>query len=184
MLSGVIRKRIEDKFGQTIRYSKDCDSLSDAIYAKCKARVSPSTLKRLFGFIKGSQDYQPRVFTLDAISSYLDFHSWDDLLSDILDDKPKKEQRIELIECTGLKRGAKFHVRFGPVSFIDIEHVGKSRFRLIGHERSGLVQGDILEITKVELNVPLLIQHIKRNELTLTGTILGKVSGVTEIRKI
>lgn len=184
MISGVIRKRIEDKFGQTIKYSKDCDSLSRAIYSKSKATVSASTLKRLFGFIKGTQDYQPRAFTLDALAAFLDQSSWEELLSDILDDKPKKEQRIESIDCAALKRSAKFHIEFGLVSYIDIEHVGKGKFRLLSHDKSGLVQGDILEISKVELNVPLLIKHIKRNELTLTGLILGKVTGTTLIKKL
>lgn len=181
MLAAILRRKIEIRFQQNIRYSRDCDTLSDAIYMQCKGRISPSTLKRMFGFLKWTE---PRRFTMDIIANYIGYETYDELLNEILDGKPKKEQRIESIECSGLRRGAKFRVRFGNIAFIEAEYTGSNKFRLLHHEKSGLITGDVLEIRKVELHVPLLVNRIKRNELTLTGMILGRVTGVTEIKKI
>lgn len=181
MLSAIVRKKVELRFQQSVRYSSDCDALSRAIYAQTKCQISASTLKRMFGFYKWAE---PRLASLDAIATYCGYNSYDDLLNDIVEGKPKREQRIESIECAGLKRGVRFHIQFGIFTHIEIECVSSNRFRLLSQDKSGLIVGDVLELRKVELNLPMLVNRIKRNELTLTGLIVGKVTGVTEIKKI
>ena len=58
-----------------MRYPKDCNALADHISALCKTKISGSTLKRLYGFVKGTQE--PRLYTLDIISEYLGFRGWE-----------------------------------------------------------------------------------------------------------
>jgi hypothetical protein len=66
MLSEIIKQKIEERFGKAVRYPKDCEALASIISSVCNERVSASTLKRLYGFVKGVE--QPRQFTLDLIA--------------------------------------------------------------------------------------------------------------------
>jgi len=74
MLTNVIKNKIENKYGMPIRYSKDCEGLSNNIHKVCLERISTTTLKRLFGFAKSIE--QPRLFTLDVIAVYIGYTDW------------------------------------------------------------------------------------------------------------
>ncbi|HXD92979.1 MAG TPA: hypothetical protein VNX01_07170 [Bacteroidia bacterium] len=183
MLSIRIKEKIEKEFGRgPIKYAKDCDVLASAIANKCNCKVSSSTLKRLFGINK-SGTRSPRVFTLDLIANYIGYHTWDDIVRDITNADKNKPQPLQTLISKDLSKGAKFLIYFSPQSYIAIEYISKNRFKLILQNRTNLIVGDILEITKVETHVPLLIRKIIRNDIIHSETILGKISGVTEIKK-
>jgi hypothetical protein len=78
MLTPAIRQKIEARFGQSIRYSKDCEALARSINKVCPQQVSTTTLKRLFGFAHGVA--QPRRFTLDSMAIYIGYPNWESLL--------------------------------------------------------------------------------------------------------
>ncbi len=82
MLNNSIKKQIEDVYGHEIRYPKDCDALALDITLKTGCTISPSTMKRLFGFIK--TDSKPNQYTLDTIAIYIGYKSWEEL-------KPKSD---------------------------------------------------------------------------------------------
>jgi hypothetical protein len=73
-LSPPIKQQIELRFGQPIRYSKDCENLAIHISSACREGISPTTLKRLFGFAKPITT--PREYTLDVLANYLGYASW------------------------------------------------------------------------------------------------------------
>jgi len=183
MLSIRIKEKIEKEFGKgSIRYAKDCDALASAIATKCNCKVSSSTLKRLFGINKSGIG-SPRAYTLDVIANYIGYHTWDDLLRDITNADKKKNQPLQTLIPKELSRGAKFLICFTPQSYIAIEYISKNRFKLILQNRTPLMLNDVLEIIKVETHTPLLIRRIIRNEIIHSEMILGKISGVTEIKK-
>ena len=183
MLSIRIKEKIEKEFGKgSIKYAKDCDALSQAIAAKCNCKVSSSTLKRLFGINKGGTE-SPRVFTLDVLANYIGYQSWEDLLRDLTQANKKKTQPIQILISKGLNKGAKFYIAFSPLSYIVVEYLRNNRYKLLLQSRTTLLADDILEITKVETHVPLLIRKIIRNDIMHSEIILGKITGVTEIKK-
>ena len=78
MLSKIIKEKIHHRFGNEVRYPKDCEALAQHISNQCKTRISGSTLRRLYGFVKGIRE--PRLYTLDIIAEYLGYKSWEQLL--------------------------------------------------------------------------------------------------------
>lgn len=58
-----------------MRTSKDFDFLSDCISQKQHEYISPTTLKRLWGYI--SENVLPRRSTLDILSQFLGHAEWD-----------------------------------------------------------------------------------------------------------
>ena len=183
MLSIRIKEKIEKEFGKgSIKYAKDCDILANAIATKCNCKVSSSTLKRLFGINK-SGTRSPRAYTLDVIANYIGYHTWEDMIRDITHANKKKIQPLQMLISKELSAGAKFLIYFSPQSHIAIEYINNNRFKLILQNRTPLMVNDVLEITKVETHVPLLIRKIIRNDIIHSETILGKITGVTEIKK-
>jgi hypothetical protein len=77
MLSEIIKRKIEQKAGQRIRYSRDCDTLAEKIFSDCKCSISSSILKPLFGFVKGEKG--PCAFTLDILATFNGYQPWDEL---------------------------------------------------------------------------------------------------------
>jgi hypothetical protein len=78
MLSPAIKNKIEERFGQRIRYSKDCEILSISIEKICNKKISATTLKRMFGFAKNIE--KPRIYTLDVLAAYIGFVDWSSVL--------------------------------------------------------------------------------------------------------
>ncbi len=70
-----LKKNIELKFGKKISYQKDCKELSDNVLRETGEQLSSSTLRRFFGFL--STNSQPARVTLDILSVYCGFKSWE-----------------------------------------------------------------------------------------------------------
>ena len=94
MIPDTIIEMIENRYGQRIKYSKDCISLSANIERVCGQHVSSTTLKRLFGFAKTVQ--QPRMQTLDILAVFVGYQDWHCVLAAIETAKDFVEVNINL----------------------------------------------------------------------------------------
>lgn len=71
-----LKDSIENKFGGKIAYQKDCKVLSDVVLKDTSQVISPSTLRRFFGFL--STNSNPSVATLDILSIFCGYSCWDE----------------------------------------------------------------------------------------------------------
>ncbi|MGP8215463.1 MAG: hypothetical protein ACLQQ4_07865 [Bacteroidia bacterium] len=180
MLSEVIRSKIEERAGR-IRYSRDCEALSEKILAHCKCSISSSTLQRLFGFVKSKK--QPRAYTLDILAAYLDYSSWDELLLS-LNNKAVENKEIRELKPGALKKGQKFELTYLPNTEIVIEYIGKYLFRVHSAKNSRLRPGDVFKASVITLHHPLFILDIEGTSGKEGRLIEGKISGITSIKKL
>ena len=65
---------VEQAWGQPIRTPKDFEQLSQAIFERLRTYVSPTTLKRLWGYLP--ERVQPRQGTLDILASFVGFSDY------------------------------------------------------------------------------------------------------------
>jgi len=70
-----LKESVEAKFGRKIAYQKDCISLSDSVFKLTSEILSPSTLRRFFGFL--STNSNPSRATLDILSVYCGYNNWE-----------------------------------------------------------------------------------------------------------
>ena len=70
-----LRKSIEAQVDRKMRTPKDFDFLSEQIFDKLHQTVSPTTLKRLWGYL--SETAVPRTSTLNILSQFVDYENWD-----------------------------------------------------------------------------------------------------------
>jgi len=181
MISKVIRRKVEQKFGSSIKYPSDCQRLAEAIEKACHCKLSATTIKRLFSLTKDKS--QPRPYTLDVIANYLGYPDYDGLINDIVDTKTKVA-KIELIETRKLKAGIALRIKFGHVAKVDLTYLGKGKYRVTESEKVDLLKDDVVEIALIKLDMPVLINRLIRDEINYTGFVVGKITGATEIIKL
>jgi hypothetical protein len=182
VLSEIIKKRIEEKSGLRIRSSRDCELLASKIVSESNCRLSASTLRRLFGFVKGTKEV--RIHTLDVISNYLGYPTWDELIETFNKDKSSSPKIITKIISSKLKKGEKYQYLCKPEIEVTLEYLGKSKFKVLSAKNSQLLPDDIFTASVLTLHHPLFILEVERDGKTLGKTIEAKVSGVTSIKKL
>ncbi len=74
-----LKSEVLKKFGSQLLYTKDCKILADEICDKTECRISTTTIRRLFGFLKSRTS--PAKFTLNILAVYIGFESWIDFCS-------------------------------------------------------------------------------------------------------
>ena len=72
---GQLRNAIEDAVGRKMKTPKDFEFLSQTIFEKTHQSISPSTLKRFWGYIQ--QYASIRVSTLDLLAQFIDYRDYD-----------------------------------------------------------------------------------------------------------
>ena len=67
------------QLGRSLESPRDFEYLSEQIQVVTGEYLSPTTLKRLFGYIP--QTSEPRVTTLSIIARYVGYKGWQDYLT-------------------------------------------------------------------------------------------------------
>jgi hypothetical protein len=86
----LLREEIEKALGKTLKTPKDFDFLSECVFEKLHENISPTTLKRLWGYLHDAGS-TPRQSTLDLLSrfiGYSDFNAFSVADEDPVADKP------------------------------------------------------------------------------------------------
>ena len=71
----LLRQKIEEKSGRQMLTPKDFDYLSDCVFEECRQKISPTTLKRLWGYL--SEVATPRISTLNILSQFVGCQDWE-----------------------------------------------------------------------------------------------------------
>jgi hypothetical protein len=179
MLSDIIQQKIEERFGKPIVYPKDCEALAATITTECKDHISASTLKRLYGFVKGTD--QARQSTLDVLAKYLGAQNWETLIRSFGNALHSEFTSLNEITIENIEKGKTILLGYFPDRNLSLKYLGKQQFEVITSENSKLTKGDILTAFHFVLGYPLLIENVKRNGKDLGQYIAGKSSGLTHI---
>jgi hypothetical protein len=83
-----IKSEILKKFGENLVYTKDCKFLADTISEETGSRISTTTIRRLYGFLK-SKTF-PAKYTLNVLADYLGYQNWEHFCN-YWESQPKEE---------------------------------------------------------------------------------------------
>lgn len=70
-----LRRAVERTLGRKMQTNKDFDCLADSIYEKTHAKISTTTLKRIWGYL--SEGVTPRRYTLDQLAHFVGYDDFD-----------------------------------------------------------------------------------------------------------
>ena len=74
-------KSVEIEAGLPMLHNNDFIQLAELIFKETHEHISPTTLKRLWGYVS-DQNCEPRVSTLDLLSKLLGYRNFNDFSKD------------------------------------------------------------------------------------------------------
>ena len=167
-----------EQFGQSMSSPADFARLCDELTVELGESLSMSTLKRVWGYVKGYATV--RVSTLNTLARYVGCRDWKEFCESLSDPDVSSFQLGDVVAISTLTVGDCVEVTWSPGRRIVAQYLGQGRMRVVENERSkltegttftcaGIVNGERLTLTQVET---------KGSEQSL-AYICGKRGGVT-----
>ena len=89
-----LRLQVEGAIERKMKTPKDFDFLSECILEKYHERISPTTLKRIWGYL--SESTTPRKSTLDILSKFVGYDNWNEFCEkNSFEEQPVEENPTE-----------------------------------------------------------------------------------------
>ncbi len=168
-------KNIEEVAGWKMTPPRDFDKLSDIIFVHVHERVSPTTLKRLWGYV--DEDVKPRRYTLDALSKFLGYTSFDEYCNQAGEPQSGFVQSVSL-KVEDLKAGNCIDLRWAPDRQCLIRYLGDARFAIDEAVNTKLHVGDTFTCHLFLKHEPLMLSCLVHDGNPPVNYVAGKIDGV------
>lgn len=173
-----LKKCVEDAVGRKLSTPKDFMFLSEQIFSRLHVMLSPTTLKRFWGYLK--EGGVPRLSTLNVLSQYVGYTDWNEFC-DSRKNPGKEQSNFFLSRCLrveDIKNGQKIVLTWHPDRKCLIEYEGNRLFKVLWAENTKLRTGDLFYCSVFMEGEPLYIDRLLRNKMSEMSYVAGKVSGI------
>lgn len=159
-----LKKEVETVFGRNLLRNSDFTSLSEEICAKTDFLMSPTTLKRLWGYIEANSSGELRTSSLNIISRYCGYINYQDFLhrscedkSQVLSSAPNYRQ---VINATDLEDGQTITLMWTPGRRVTVKHEHDNVFTILESINSKLEAGDTFLCNSFVEGLPLILTEL------------------------
>ena len=179
-----LRLDIEQSVHRQMVTPYDFDFLTSAIWERCHANLSPSTLKRIWGYVNGVA--MPRLSTLNILAQFLGYDSWKTYKQEI---KQRSGIESEVLFAEGIKSddleaGDKVKVEWLPNRKCVFRYQGNHHFEVIESENSKLQVGATFTCSFFLLHQPLYLDELQQSGGEPVSYVAGKQQGLTKVEKL
>ena len=179
MKQNLLKQEVERTFGRQLTEAGDFEQLSHLILSHTRESLSPTTLKRLWGYLK-NEEVETRRHTLDVLARFVGFHSYEDFgnHADQLDEVQSGIKTEERINTEELKSGQRLVITWRPDRRIVVKHLGYSRFEIIEAENTKLCVGDTFRCHLMIQHEPLYLDEVTHQGMPPMVYVAGQRDGV------
>lgn len=177
-----LKKQVENRLKRKMKTPNDFIFLSGVVWERTHETISPTTLKRLWGYIDGAD--QTRSSTLDILSRSLGFQDWDDFLGNIDRSSGSDPVLSPHISANELNVGDRVSVSWKPDRRCVFRYLGDSRFIVEMAENSQLKVGDTFCASLFILHEPLYLNNLVQGNNPPVAFVVGNRDGLCEIERI
>lgn len=174
-----LKREVERVVGHELREARDFEELSNLIIKGTRERLSPTTLKRLWGYLP-HEEVQTRRHTLDVLARLTGFQDYEDFCAraDGLDEVQSGILSESSVTTEGMGRGQRLVITWRPDRRIVVKHLGDSRFEIIEAENTKLCVGDTFRCHLMIQHEPLYLDDVVHlGQLAMTY-VAGQRDGV------
>lgn len=173
----ILISNIEATIGRDFNKCADFVWLSDFICDRAHERISPTTLRRLWG--KSSEMVKPSRFTLDVLSRLLLFSDFDDFCRNVQNAARQSGVCMgEKIETADLSVGQLLRLNWMPDRSCLLKHLGNGQFQVVEVQNTRLSVGDTFTCKLFINNEPAYLDNLFHNGQGPLRYIAGLQSGV------
>ena len=179
-LHGAVEKRV----GRAMSTPRDFDLLSASISEATRVYISPTTLKRFWGYLTENKDYRPRRFTLDLLSMYVGYKDWDSYCksSSACPGVNSDFVKSPTIYATSLALGDKLKLMWNPDRCVTVSYMGEDMFEVVDSVNSKLQSGDRFCCGCFMDSESLYLSRLVRNGKVLGAYVCGQDGGIKCVR--
>lgn len=176
-----LRKKIEESVERVMHTPADFDFLSGAVWERIREYISPTTLKRTWGYLDGVKNI--RFSTLETLARFAGFKSWDNYLAERRFAQEQNSVFVSagVIEAARLAEGDVVEVEWNPDRRVRFRHLGSSRFEVVESVNSHLDVGDTAAVMLFVPGEPLLLSELSHRGKTGLTYLCGGKGGLIHL---
>ena len=170
--------RVEETYGKEVLTPLQFEALADDILRRIGKLLSPTTLKRLWGYLKEAQ--APRRSTLDVLARYCGWCDYEDFLKGNAPDIESGNVGTNVISADkNVKRGDRVRLMWPPSRICVIEYLGERKWKVVASEGTRLAPGDTFRCALIVSGEPLYLDNLVHGDDRPGVYVCGRKSGVT-----
>lgn len=172
-----LRMDIEHEVKRKIRTPYDFEFLAGVIWERLHENISPTTLKRLWGYIDGADT--TRRTTLCLLAQFLGFADWEAYHASLATRTDIESDAFEGegIHIDDLQKGDRVEVTWLPNRRCVFRYEGEAHFIVLESENAKLHVGDSFDTTCFLVGKPMYLDNLQRDEVPSTKESVSYVAG-------
>jgi len=179
-----LRQDIENELKRRIKTPYDFEFLAGVVWERLHENISPTTLKRLWGYIDGADT--TRRTTLCLLSRFLGYADWEAYLEALSGRTDIESETFagEGLSIDDLEAGKSVEVTWLPNRRCVFRYEGGAHFVVTEAQNSKLRVGDRFETACFIIGKPMHIDRLVRGSEAPTAYIAGSRNGLLTVRVI
>ena len=174
-----LKRQLEDQLRRKMKTPNDFIFLSGVIWDRTHKTMSPTTLKRLWGYIDGADE--TRSSTLDILSQALGYADWEDFLNHLDTHGNSNPVQGPHIYYDDLTPGDRIFVSWKPDRRCTFRYLGNAQFVVEKAENSKLKEGNTFNASLFILGEPLYLNNLVQGKNPPVAFVVGNKDGLCEL---
>ena len=175
---------IEDVLRHEVSTPKDFDDLHERIFSRTHVLISPTTLKRVWGYV--NYEYAPSLRTLNTLAQFLGHHDYKQFCEQPAspDGSPSKIVISNYLDVPeDLVADEELTLYWLPDRECQIRYLGNSQFVVTASQNTRLLQGDTFCCQLIIEGEPLYLSQLRQGNRPPVNYVCGKQGGIRFIEK-
>ena len=170
--------RVEQTYGKPVLTPLQFEALAEDIFRRTGKLLSPTTLKRLWGYLK--EPMKPRRSTLDVLAGYCGWHDFEDFTKGYAQEIESGNVGTNVISADkDICKGDRVRLMWPPSRVCEIEYIGERKWRVGSSEGTRLSPGDTFSCAMIVSGEPLYLDNLVHSDDRPGVYVCGRRSGVT-----
>lgn len=182
-----LRMDIEREVKRKIRTPYDFEFLAGVVWERLHENISPTTLKRLWGYIDGAD--VTRRSTLCLLSRFLGFADWEAYQASLAmrTDIESEDFEGEGVHINDLQKGDRVEVTWLPNRRCVFRYEGDAHFTVVEAENAKLQVGDTFDAACFIIGKPMYLDNLKSQmsndklQMTNVSYVAGSKNGLNTV---
>lgn len=182
-----LRMDIEREVKRKIRTPYDFEFLAGVIWERLHENLSPTTLKRLWGYIDGADT--TRRTTLCLLSQFLGFADWEAYQASLAmrTDIESEDFEGKGVHINDLQKGDRVEVTWLPNRRCVFRYEGDAHFTVVEAENAKLQVGDSFDAACFIIGKPMYLDNLKSQmsndklQMTNVSYVAGSKNGLNTV---
>ena len=179
-LTEKLKEYVENVAGFRLCTPKDFKNLAQSVFNETGSMLSPTTLKRLWGYLQEKEQQTPRMTTLDILSKYIGYMDFATFCKFQQIDGESESDFLgnNCLQTKSLLKGDRVKLMWQPDRCVAVQYIELCMFKVIESRNSKLSADDIFICERIIENQPLILSNLIHENGDPINYICGKKGGV------